>query len=77
MLSWDGTLYHSRGHRLQFQNEIVFFFFEDHFCLSKQCRPDEMPHYVAFHLGLNCLPSTHLGITSIPVHMGEKSKFKS
>ena len=31
-------------------------FFEDQFCLSKQCSPDEMLHYAAFHLGLLCLP---------------------
>ena len=24
--------------------------------LCKQCRPEEMPHPVAFHLGLHCLP---------------------
>ena len=35
---------------------IVFFLSEDIFCLSKQCRPDEMPHHAAFHLGLRCLP---------------------
>ena len=31
-------------------------FTEDRCCHSKQCRPDEMPHYVAFYLGLHCLP---------------------
>ena len=29
---------------------------EDCFCLSKQCSPDEMLHFAAFHLGLHCLP---------------------
>ena len=27
--------------------------------------PDEMPHYAAFHLGIPCLPRTHVGVTSI------------
>ena len=27
--------------------------------------PDEMPYSVAFHLGLHCLSSTHLGVSSI------------
>ena len=26
---------------------------------------DEMLHYGAFHLGLHCLPSTHLGVSSL------------
>ena len=39
---------------------IVFFLFEGHFCLSKQCRPDEMLHYAAFYLGLHCLPKYSL-----------------
>ena len=44
------------GHRLLFQNKIVFLFSEDRFCLSKQTvDPDEMPHSKAFHLGLHCL----------------------
>ena len=28
---------------------------EDRFCLRKQCGPDVMPHFAAFHLGLHCL----------------------
>ena len=26
------------------------------FLLANSVDPDEMPHYVAFHLGLHCLP---------------------
>ena len=57
---WDGPLYTriSMGHRLQFPNNVVFLS-EDCFCPSKLANsadPDEMPHYVAFHLGLHCLP---------------------
>ena len=26
---------------------------------------DEMPHYVAFHLGLHCLPKMHFGVKHI------------
>ena len=29
---------------------------EDQFFLVNSADPDEMPHYVAFHLGLHCLP---------------------
>ena len=43
--------------------------------------PDEMPHCVAFHLGLNCLPkylSTYLGISGlqrVPLVLFELSLF--
>ena len=30
--------------------------------VSKQCRPDQTPHYVASDLGLHCLPMTHLRV---------------
>ena len=30
--------------------DLLFFFFVN------SADPDEMPHYVAFHLGLHCLP---------------------
>ena len=35
------------------------------FVLAKSVDQDEMPHYVAFHLGLHCCQSTHLEDTSI------------
>ena len=44
----------SRSHRLF--PKIVFSFSEDLlFFLANSVDPDEMPHNVAFHLGLNCL----------------------
>ena len=39
LLTWNGPLYNSMGHRLYFLNKIAVFFSEDHFSLSKQCRP--------------------------------------
>ena len=33
--------------------------------VSKQCRPDQMPHYVASDLGLHCLPMTHLRVSRL------------
>ena len=35
------------------------------FVLATSVDPDEMPHYVAFHLGLHCLQKYTLGVTSI------------
>ena len=29
--------------------------------VSKQCRPDQTPHYVASDLGLHCLPTPFYG----------------
>ena len=52
-----------RGHRLKFLNydvfmslKIVFIMANSTLYHSKQRDPDEMPHKVAFHLGLHCLP---------------------
>ena len=33
------------------------------FLLANSVDPDETLHKAAFHLGLHCLPSTHLGVT--------------
>ena len=41
-----------RGHR----KEIVFVSPETDFVLADSADPDEMSHYVAFHLGLQRLP---------------------
>ena len=35
---------------------MMYFFSEDCFSLANSADPDEMPPYVAFHLGLHCLP---------------------
>ena len=39
----------SRGHRLLFPNQILFFF-EDRFVLSNSVDPDEMPYYAGCSL---------------------------
>ena len=33
------------------------------FDLANSAHPGEMPHYVAFHPGLHCLPKTCLGVS--------------
>ena len=33
--------------------------------VSKQCRSDQMPHYVASDLGLHCLPMTLLWVSRL------------
>ena len=40
---------------LQIPKKILYFFSEDRFALANSADSDEMPHDVAFHLGLNCL----------------------
>ena len=35
---------------MHFRHEDLYFF-------ANSADPDEMPHYVAFHLGLHCLPT--------------------
>ena len=35
---------------------ICISFSENSFILANRVDPDEMPHNVAFHLGLHCLP---------------------
>ena len=49
-------MYIMRGHRLQFQKNIIFLSLKIDFVLANSIDPDEMPHYAAFHLGLHCLP---------------------
>ena len=43
------------GHRLLFQNKIVFLSLNIVFVLANSVDPDKMPHSKAFHLGLHCL----------------------
>ena len=33
------------------------------FVLANVADPDEMPHYVAFHLGLHCLSKQQIGVS--------------
>ena len=48
-----------RGHRLYFPKNIAFLSQKIIFALANNADPDEIPHYWAFHLGINCL-SKHL-----------------
>ena len=38
-----------------YSNNIVVFCLKTFFNFTNSVDPDEMPHYVAFHLGLHCL----------------------
>ena len=51
--TWFGPLYIIRGHR--FPHEIIFFSQKIVIVLANSVDPAEMLHYVAFHLGLQCL----------------------
>ena len=44
----------SMGHRLFFQNKIVFLSLKIVFVFANSVDPDEMRHSKAFHLGLYC-----------------------
>ena len=59
-ITWDSSLYISRGVRLELKkNNIVFFF-----TFTNSVDPDEMHHYAAFHLGLHCLQTySYLGVS--------------
>ena len=49
-------IYILRGHRLYFSKNTVFLSLKIIFVLTNSVDPDEMWHYAAFHLGLQCLP---------------------
>ena len=55
-ITWHGPLYIWRDHRSN-----CIFISEDQFCHKNSVDPDKMSGYVAFHLGIHCLPSTHSG----------------
>ena len=55
----------SRGSKLKYSNRIVFLSLMIAFVLANNVDPDEMLHYVAFHLDLHCCQNTHLEDTSI------------
>ena len=48
-------MYISRGLRLLFSKNIVFFCLKIFFTFTNSVDPDEMQHHAAFHLGLHCL----------------------
>ena len=41
---------------LLFPKNIIFHSLKTDFVLQNSADPDEMSHYVTFHLGLHCLP---------------------
>ena len=43
------------GSQVIISKKIVFLSLKIDFVLVNSADPDEMPHYVAFHLGLHCL----------------------
>ena len=49
------VLYILRDHRSAFPIMKYFFLWRFFFTLTNSVDPDEMPHHVAFHLGLHCL----------------------
>ena len=44
-----------KGNRLKFLNFNMFLSMKTVFILANSADPDDMPHYVAFHLDLHCL----------------------
>ena len=50
------SVFFLRGHRLKFQNFDEYMSLKIVLILANNADPDEMPPYVAFHLGLHCLP---------------------
>ena len=52
---WDWPYYIVRGHRSAFPNSDFFLFLWIVFTIANSVDPDEMPHHVAFHLGIHCL----------------------
>ena len=55
---WNCPLNILRGHThtLKFLNYDVFLSLKIVLTTAKSVDTDEMPHFVAFHLGLHCLP---------------------
>ena len=49
------TIVKMEGSQLIISKNIVFLFLKVFFVLANSAGPDEMPHFVAFHLGLHCL----------------------
>ena len=50
------SIVYIEGSRVVFSKKYCISFSEDGFVLANHADPDEMPHYVALHLGLHCLP---------------------
>ena len=58
-------MYVLSGHRLYFPHKTVFLLLKIVFVIATIVGPDEMPHYVAFHLGLYCLSKKQLMYESL------------
>ena len=52
----DCTVLSVTGYNFQIHMPLYFFFSEDDFVLANGADPDEMPHSVAFYLGVCCWP---------------------
>ena len=53
-LRWSNI--HIKGSQVRISKFKCFSVPEDSFILGNSEDPDEMPHFVAFHLGLHCFP---------------------
>ena len=59
------SIVHVEGSQVIISEIYYISFSEDRFCHSKQRKPDEMLHHAAFHLGLHCMPKTHLEVSTL------------
>ena len=60
MKMWENQLYILSGHQEKFPNYDVFLSINIILTLTKNEDPDEMMHFVAFHLGLHVLPKIYV-----------------
>ena len=57
ILDMELIILYRRGSQVEVYEILMHFCHGDiFFILANRAGPDEMPHYVAFHLGLHCLP---------------------
>ena len=56
-LGW--SIEYIEGQRLYFPNIVYLPSLKIDFVLKNSADPDEIPHYVAFHLDLHCLPNKY------------------
>ena len=74
MSGW--SIVYIEGSQLIIPSKYCISFSGDHF-FSKQYRPDEMPHSVAFHLGLYFLQKYLLRVSSLTrVHLCKTATLK-
>ena len=63
-LSQDGPLYILRGQDIMFKH-IAFISLNIKFDPTNSVDTDEIPHGVAFYLGLHCLTNSRLGLSNL------------